>query len=95
VDVAEVTVQVRDGFVAVEGTVVDRRMKHAIEDRVDGCVGVRDVDNRIKVMHPDPVPDGDAPPLPRADRPQDPPSARDAARGRFSEPMRGAAGKNG
>jgi len=93
-EVADVSVEVRDGHVTLEGTVADRPMKRAIEDRVDAFPGVRDIDNRIKVMRPGAVP-ADAPPEPHASVPQDSPTARDAARGRFSEPMRGGSGKNG
>jgi len=33
----------------LDGTVPERRMKHAIEDLVDACPGVQDIDNRIRV----------------------------------------------
>lgn len=49
VDVSEVSVRVDDGIVVLEGTVPQRRMKHLIEDVVDDCLGVRDIDNRLKV----------------------------------------------
>jgi hypothetical protein len=98
-DVADVSVEVRDGHVTLQGTVADRRMKHAIEDRVDSVVGVRDIDNRIKVMRVEPGMPGalaaDAPPSPHASVPQDSPTARDEARGIFSEPMAGGSGKSG
>jgi hypothetical protein len=49
IDSSEVTVDVRGGKVLLEGTVPDRRMKHAIEDMVDACPCVQDIDNRIRV----------------------------------------------
>jgi hypothetical protein len=94
-EVADVSVEVRDGHVTLEGTVADRPMKRAIEDRIDAFPGVRDIDNRIKLMRPGIAPAPDAPPSPHASVPQDSPTARDEARGHFSEPMRGGSGKNG
>jgi osmotically-inducible protein OsmY len=49
VDSSEVTVSVSSGKVTLEGTVPDRYMKHYIEDLVDACPGVQDIDNRIRV----------------------------------------------
>jgi hypothetical protein len=49
VDSTEVTVNVKDGQVTLEGTVPNRRMKHSIEDLVDAAPGVQDIDNRIRV----------------------------------------------
>jgi CBS domain-containing protein len=49
VDPSEVTVQVSAGTVTLTGSVSDRVMKYRIEDVVDGCSGVRDVDNRLRV----------------------------------------------
>jgi osmotically-inducible protein OsmY len=48
-DVRDVEVTVKDGTVTLQGNVPDRRTKHAVEDCADGCVGVKDVDNRLKV----------------------------------------------
>jgi osmotically-inducible protein OsmY len=48
-DAEEVTVTVKDGNVTLEGTVPERRMKHEIEDIADQCIGVKDVDNKIRV----------------------------------------------
>lgn len=50
IDSSEVTVGVVDGRVTLDGTVPDRYMKHAIEDLVDECPGVQDIDNRIRVQ---------------------------------------------
>jgi hypothetical protein len=49
IDASEVTVAVADGKVTLEGTVGERLMRHRIEDRVDECMGVKDIDNRIRV----------------------------------------------
>jgi hypothetical protein len=49
VDSSEVTVNVASGKVTLEGTVPDRYMKHYIEDLVDACPGVQDIDNRVRV----------------------------------------------
>ncbi len=48
-DVADVEVSVEKGQVTLQGTVPDRHTKHAIEDCVDDCAGVKDVENRVKV----------------------------------------------
>ncbi len=48
-DVSDVSVQVDGAKVVLEGTVPERRMKHEIEDIVDACPGVQDIDNRITV----------------------------------------------
>jgi len=49
IDSSEVTVEVTEGRVTLQGTVPERYMKHAIEDVVDSCHGVQDIDNRIRV----------------------------------------------
>lgn len=48
-DVSDVSVDVTDGTVTLEGTVPNRHTKHAIEDCADDCLGVTDIQNRIKV----------------------------------------------
>jgi hypothetical protein len=50
IDAAEVTVEVQSGKVQLEGTVPERWMKHVVEDVADGCPGVEDVENRIRVQ---------------------------------------------
>jgi osmotically-inducible protein OsmY len=52
VDVSDVTVEVKDALVRLEGTVLHRQMKHRIEDIAASCAGVADVDNRIRVGRP-------------------------------------------
>lgn len=49
VDVSDVTVEARNGTITLEGTVPHRAMKHRIEDLCEHCIGVNDVDNRIRV----------------------------------------------
>jgi osmotically-inducible protein OsmY len=50
IDAGEVSVQVQGGNVTLEGTVDSRRERHMIEDIVDDCHGVKDIDNRIRVQ---------------------------------------------
>jgi hypothetical protein len=54
IDSSEVSVTVAAGTVTLDGTVPERRMKHAIEDLAVHCAGVKDVDNRIRVQRPAP-----------------------------------------
>jgi hypothetical protein len=49
IDASEVTVNVSQGMVTLEGSVPERHMKHDIENIVDGCPGVKDIDNRLRV----------------------------------------------
>jgi hypothetical protein len=49
IDSSDVTVEVSGAKVVLEGTVPERRMKHAIEDLVDACPGVQDIENRIRI----------------------------------------------
>lgn len=51
IDASEVTVEVKEGMVTLQGAVPERRMKHAIEDVVDASMGVHDIDNRIRVTY--------------------------------------------
>lgn len=50
VDVSDVSFDVRDGIVTLEGSVPQRRMRYVLEDLVAQCPGVRDVENRITVQ---------------------------------------------
>lgn len=50
IDSSDVTVNVQEGRVTVEGVVPERRMRHAIEDLVDDCHGVQDIENHIRVQ---------------------------------------------
>jgi hypothetical protein len=46
-----VSIDVRGAKVVLDGTVPSRHMKHAIEDLVDACPGVQDIDNRVRVAN--------------------------------------------
>ncbi|WP_397473668.1 BON domain-containing protein [Pusillimonas sp.] len=52
-DVSDVSVNVEQGTVSLEGSVAGRWMKHAVEDCVDDCLGVEDIENRIRVTRRD------------------------------------------
>lgn len=52
-DVSDVSVNVSDGHVTLEGTVPERYMKYRIEDTADNCWGVKDVENHIRVRSRD------------------------------------------
>jgi hypothetical protein len=49
IDASEITIEVQSGRVMLEGSVPERRMKHAIEDLADSVAGVNDVENKIRV----------------------------------------------
>ncbi len=49
IDSSDVTVEVSGAKVVLDGTVPERRMKHAIEDLVAACPGVQDIDNKIRL----------------------------------------------
>jgi len=53
IDASEVTLDVKDGKVSLNGTVPERRMKHAIEDMAESCSGVNDVENKLRVSQAD------------------------------------------
>ena len=50
VDAGDIEVQVRDGVAVLTGTVGERWMKHRAEDIAEACGGVKDVENRIRVV---------------------------------------------
>jgi hypothetical protein len=50
IDSSEVSVDVQNGKVMLEGTVPDRRMRHEIENLVDDCYGVLDIENQVRVQ---------------------------------------------
>lgn len=50
IDSSEVSVEVASGKVTLEGTVPDRRMRHEIEDLIDSCHGVQDIENHVRVQ---------------------------------------------
>ncbi len=49
IDASEIAIEVRGGRVTLEGSVPERRMKHAVEDLADSVAGVNDVENKIRV----------------------------------------------
>ncbi len=51
-DATHITVEVRDGVATLQGTVESRWMKHRAEDIADGCSGISDVRNEIRVGAP-------------------------------------------
>jgi osmotically-inducible protein OsmY len=49
IDASDVTVTVTDKVVKLAGTVSDRRTKYEVEDLVERCGGVSDIDNQLRV----------------------------------------------
>lgn len=49
IDASDVSIEVREGKVTLNGQVDARWMKHEIEDLVDRCAGVKDIDNRLGI----------------------------------------------
>jgi osmotically-inducible protein OsmY len=49
IDASDIEVEVKDGEVTLRGRVHDRRVKHAVEDLVDGILGVQDIHNQLRV----------------------------------------------
>lgn len=49
IDASNITVTVQEGVVRLAGTVPHRVMKRLAEDVSEGCPGVRDVDNQLRV----------------------------------------------
>ncbi|WP_368562175.1 BON domain-containing protein [Pseudoxanthomonas sp. UTMC 1351] len=52
-DADDITVEVSDGVVTLNGTVQERWMKHRAEDLVDSCRHVQDIQNNIRVARSD------------------------------------------
>jgi hypothetical protein len=52
IDATEVEVSVVGGTVTLSGTVPDRQMKRLTEDVVEGCPGVREVINQLRIARP-------------------------------------------
>jgi hypothetical protein len=53
-DASDVTIVVQQGKVTLDGVVPDRYMKHHIEDIADECLGVKEVENRLRVARAKP-----------------------------------------
>lgn len=49
IDASEISVECRGGMVMLEGTVEDRATKHRVEDLVDACSGVKDIQNHLGI----------------------------------------------
>ncbi len=49
IDATEITVEVKQGEVTLEGSVADRWMKRMAEDVAEDCAGVKQVHNRLRV----------------------------------------------
>jgi hypothetical protein len=49
IDASDVSIEVKDKVVKLTGQVADRRTKYEIEDLVEHCGGVKDIDNQIRV----------------------------------------------
>jgi osmotically-inducible protein OsmY len=50
-DAGDIAVDVQAGKVTLTGSVPDPRARHRIEDLVDACPGVQDVENHIHVQN--------------------------------------------
>lgn len=50
IDSSEVAVAVENGMVKLSGTVPERWMRHGIEDVADSCMGVKDIENNVRVL---------------------------------------------
>lgn len=49
IDASDVSVDVQQRIVRLTGTVSERRTKYAIEDLIERCAGVKDIDNQLRV----------------------------------------------
>ena len=49
IDASDVSVDVQEGVVRLEGSVDQRFVKHRIEDLVDRCSGVKDIENKLTI----------------------------------------------
>ena len=52
IDASEISVEVNQGEVMLNGTVPERRIKFLVEDRVAHCAGVKEVHNRLHSTRP-------------------------------------------
>lgn len=48
----DIRVDINRAIVTVEGTVEDRQTKHDIENLIDSCPGIEDIENHIRVVRP-------------------------------------------
>lgn len=49
IDASDITVEVKDQTVKLTGTVDDRGTKYEIEELIERCGGVKDIDNQVRV----------------------------------------------
>lgn len=49
IDPSEITVTVKNGAVTLEGTVDERWIRHEVENLVEACGGVKDIQNHLRV----------------------------------------------
>lgn len=49
IDASDIEVQVKNGDVTLSGSVPDRRMRHISEDVAEKCMGVKEINNNIRV----------------------------------------------
>lgn len=49
IDASEISVDVRNREVTLEGSVEDRRVKYEVEELIERCGGVKDVKNQLRV----------------------------------------------
>jgi osmotically-inducible protein OsmY len=52
IDSSEVTIAVKDGVVTFTGTVPERWMRHEIENVADSCMGVKDIEDNVRLLQP-------------------------------------------
>jgi len=50
IDSSEVTITVKEGEVTLTGTVPERWMRHEIENIADSSMGVKDIDNNLRIQ---------------------------------------------
>ena len=49
IDASDISIETKNGAVTLTGSVDNRRLKHYVEDMIENCPGVRDIDNRLTV----------------------------------------------
>ena len=49
IDASDISVEAKNGNVTLSGSVNDRRLKHYVEDVIEQCTGVKEIDNRLTV----------------------------------------------
>jgi hypothetical protein len=52
IDASEVTIEAKQGVVTLSGAVDSRQLKHRIEDIVELCSGVKEIENKLSVRNP-------------------------------------------